>query len=93
MPCQGGQLEEGAVAVDEQLDALAREQLAPGAVPGHLTLTAAGDDPLGERVELGEGLEHRRAVRDVGRVAHVDSRTQALHELDVSVKFAIEDKA
>src|SRR5690606_5261169 len=59
---QRRELEERAALVDEQLDALAREQLAAGAVPRHALLATTGDRLRMLGVELDQLREHRLAV-------------------------------
>ena len=57
-----GQLEEGAVAVEEQLDALPHEHPAPGPVTGGVALAAAGDGERLLRLEGRQAGEHGVAV-------------------------------
>lgn len=56
------QLEERAVAIDQQLDPLAREQLAALAVTGDVLLAPAPTDVVEHAVELVEAGDHRLAV-------------------------------
>jgi hypothetical protein len=76
---QRGQLEERAVRVDEQLDALADQQLAALAVPLLVTFPAAGDGQLELGGQLVEHGDLRGAVRAVGLVAGVDVGDQDRH--------------
>ncbi len=59
---QGRQLEERAVAVDQQLDPLARQQLASGAVALHVLGPASAARGVEVGVEVGQQREHRLAV-------------------------------
>ena len=61
-PASGRELEERRSLVDEQLDPLARQQLAAGVVALDVALAAAGDRLGVLGVEGGELLEHRLAV-------------------------------
>ena len=56
------QLEERRVAVDQQLDALAGQQLAAGVVAGRVLLAAARRGPGQRGVQLGQPIQHRGAV-------------------------------
>ena len=70
------ELEEGRVLVAEQLDALAREQLAAGVVALDVA-GAAAEAGLGEqRVDLGEAGEHRLPVGEEVRGAGIDVAAQ-----------------
>ena len=60
---QRRQLQERRALVDQQLDPLARHQLAAVVVPVDVLRPAAGDRLGVLGVEVGELLEHRRAVR------------------------------
>ena len=87
------QLEEGRAAIEQEVDALAREELAAAAVTGdglgvllRIAAAAPGDDLGQEAVDLGEGLEHGRAIgrRDGGiEPGAQDGR----HGLDASVNL------
>jgi hypothetical protein len=59
------ELEEGCVAIQQQLDALARQQLASGAVPLHVSGAAAAARLTEQALEIREALEHRRTIRAV----------------------------
>ena len=63
---QRGQLEERDARVDQQLDPLARHQLAAVVVPVDVLLAAAGHRLGVLGVEVGELLEHRLAIGCVG---------------------------
>ena len=73
------ELEEGRVAVDEQLDALACEQLAAGAVAGLVALAAARDRERDLLVVLGDELEQRRAVGLIGLARRIDRGAEDGH--------------
>ena len=65
---QRRQLEERAAGVDEQLDPLARHQLAAGVVALDVLLTAAGHRDRVLCLEVGDLGEHRLAARTTGSV-------------------------
>ena len=78
---QRRELEEGRVAVEQQLDALARQQLAALAVALDVLLAAAGARQRELLVEVGDLLEKRRAVGPVGLGARIDVAAQDFHRL------------
>ncbi len=61
-PANGDELQERRPRVDEELDALAREQLPAGMVPVDVLLAPAADGLGVLGIELGELLEHGHAV-------------------------------
>ena len=71
------ELQEGAARVDQQLDPLAREQLAAGVVPLDVLLPAPGHRLRVLGVELGDLGQHRRTPAPVGRTTHVGRATFA----------------
>src|SRR5439155_15296653 len=74
------ELEERRVAVEEQLDALARQQLLPLAVAAHVLLAAAGARERQLLLEQADLLEHRRVVHPVRLGAGVDARGEDGHQ-------------
>ena len=72
-PASGRELEERAARVDEQLDALARHQLAARVVPVDVLLPAAGHRLGVLGVEVGELLQHRLAVAHASTTAFIRS--------------------
>ena len=68
------ELEEGAAGVDEQLDPLAGQQLAARVVALDVLLPAAGDRLRVLGLEVGELVEHRRAIGHASTTAFIRSR-------------------
>ncbi len=78
-PCQGRQLQEGTVTVDQQLDPLVDEHLSALGVAG-LVLGATAIPRLGhEGLELADLVEHGRAVGDVLLGRPIDLGREWLH--------------
>ena len=73
---QGAQLEEGGVPVEQELDPLAGQQLAPLLVPGHVALAAAGPGRGQLLVDLVDGLGEG-ALRWPGRLSEFGSMVVA----------------
>ena len=86
-PGQRRELEEGRPGVDEQLDPLARGQLAAGVVAVDVLLPAARHRDRVLRVEVGELLQHRLAVG-----AHA-STTAFIRSSVVRMPFAVRPAA
>src|SRR5439155_6166733 len=76
-----GELEEGRVAVEEQLDALARQQLLPLAVAAHVLLAAAGARQRQLLLQGADLLEHGRMVHPVRLGAGLDAREEDGHQI------------
>ena len=73
------QLEEGRVAVEQELDALPDEELAALAVPGHAPLAAARAGQRELRLDLGEEGQHVLPVPAKALGAGVDARSNDVH--------------
>ena len=92
---QRGELEEGRAAVEQEADALARQQLAARPVPGHragvlvgVGGAAAGGQLAVQPVDLGQGGQQGLAVGGEELRPGVDVRPQDRgHESDASVKL------
>ncbi len=69
----------GRVRIQEQLDPLPGQQLAPGPVPLLVPLPAARDDELELGLELADQGELRGAVGQVGAVAGIEAGGQDRH--------------
>src|SRR5439155_16745150 len=76
-----GELEEGRVAIEEQLDALPRQELPALAVPAHVFLAAprAGEREL--LVEEPDLLEHGRVIHAIRLGAGVDAGREDGHQM------------
>ena len=73
------ELQERRVAVEQQLDALAGEELAPLSVTLHVARATATDGDGLLLVEERDAVEHARAVGRVERRARIDLRLENLH--------------
>ncbi len=71
---QGTQLQEGGVAIHQQVDPLTHQQPTSLAVAGHVPLTAAGEHQSLRGLDLGQAFEHGGAVGLVIRGARIDAR-------------------
>ena len=82
-PGQGGQLEKGRVPVDQQLDPLAGQQLAPVPVALHIALATAGPGRGQLLVDPGECLFEGALVGPEGLRSRVDGGGEDGHGLGV----------
>ena len=78
-PASGPSSRNGASAVEQELDALADEELAALAVPGHAPLAAARAGQRELRLDLGEERQHVLPVPAEALGARVDARSNDVH--------------
>jgi hypothetical protein len=76
-----GQLQERAVLIEQHLHTLARQQLAPGVVPGHPLLAAAGPGLVEGGLQGGQALEHGAAALQICGGTRVDHGVEHGHEV------------
>jgi hypothetical protein len=82
------QLQEGGVAIEQELDALADEQLAAVPMALHVLGPASGKRQREQLVDLGEPLEHRLAVGAKRLRSPVERGRKGRHYRNLAVRGA-----